>query len=270
MHRHSHSHDHAPAPIASRERRAFGAALALTALFAIVEAVGGWWAGSLALLSDAGHMVTDVAALSIALIAQRIAQRPPSHRASYGYARAEVLAAFINALIMLGVVVWIAVEAGRRLLAPAPVAGGVVILVAAAGLTVNLLCAWLLSHGKTLNSRAALLHVLSDLAASFAALTAGIVLTVTGWLPIDPILSLFVAVLILRVKRPDVKRPFRCPLVFIVAPLGIMVNVLMMLFLPEMTWYRLFGWLIIGLVIYFAYGYWNSALAKREAAASAE
>ncbi len=198
MHRHSRSHDHAPAPIPAGERRAFGIALALTAVFAVIEAGGGWWAGSLALLSDAGHMVTDVAALSIALIAQRLAQRPPSHRASYGYARAEVLAAFINALIMLGVVVWIAIEAARRLLAPAPVAGGVVILVAAAGLTVNLLCARLLSRGKTLNSRAALLHVLSDLAGSVAALAAGIVVTATGWLPIDPLLSLFVAVLILR------------------------------------------------------------------------
>ena len=198
MHRHSHSHDHAPALPARDERRAFGVALVLTALFAIVEAAGGWWAGSLALLSDAGHMVTDVAALSIALIAQRLARRPPSDRASYGYARAEVLAAFINALIMLGVVFWITVEAVRRLLAPAPVAGGVVILVALAGLAVNLLCARLLSRGKSLNSRAALLHVLSDLAASFAALSAGVVVIVTGWLPIDPILSLFVAVLILR------------------------------------------------------------------------
>jgi cobalt-zinc-cadmium efflux system protein len=173
-------------------------ALALTAVFAVIEAGGGWWAGSLALLSDAGHMVTDVAALSIALIAQRLAQRPPSRRASYGYARAEVLAAFINALIMLGVVVWIAVEAARRLAAPAPVAGGVVILVATAGLTVNLLCARLLSRGKTLNTRAALLHVLSDLAGSVAALAAGVIVTATGWLPIDPILSLFVAMLILR------------------------------------------------------------------------
>lgn len=198
MHRHSHVHDHAPAPIASRERRALLLALLLTAVFAAIEAIGGWWAGSLALLSDAGHMATDVAALSIALIAQRLAQRPPSRRASYGYARAEVLAAFINALIMLGVVVWIAIEAARRLLTPAPVAGGVVILVAAAGLSVNLLCAWLLSHGKSLNSRAALLHVLSDLAGSVAALIAGVVVTATGWLPIDPLLSLFVAVLILH------------------------------------------------------------------------
>ncbi|HEX8011962.1 MAG TPA: cation diffusion facilitator family transporter [Casimicrobiaceae bacterium] len=198
MSRHSHAHHHAPTPRAAGEHRAFGVALALTAVFAVIEAGGGWWAGSLALLSDAGHMVTDVAALSIALIAQRLAQRPPSHRASYGYARAEVLAAFINALLMLGLVVWIAVEAARRLLSPAPVAGGVVMLVALAGLAVNLLSAWVLSRGKSLNSRAALLHVLSDLAGSVAALVAGIVVTATGWFPIDPILSLFVALLILR------------------------------------------------------------------------
>src|SRR5205823_9024106 len=153
---------------------------------------------SLALLSDAGHMVTDVAALSIALIAQRLALRPPSQRASYGYARAEVLAAFINALLMLGAVVWIVVEAIRRLLAPAPVSGGIVILVAIGGLAVNLVCASLLSLGRSLNSRAAFLHVVSDLAASFAALLAGLVVTTTGWLPIDPLLSLLVAALILR------------------------------------------------------------------------
>lgn len=197
VHDSSHSHVHA-SPTAASERRALAIALALTAIFAIVEAVGGWWSGSLALLSDAGHMVTDVAALSIALIAQRLAQRPPSHRASYGYARAEVLAAFCNALLMLGAVGWIAVEAARRLLAPAPVAGGVVIMVALAGLAINLVCAWLLSRGQSLNSRAALLHVLSDLGASFAALCAGVVVATSGWYPIDPLLSLLVAALILR------------------------------------------------------------------------
>jgi cobalt-zinc-cadmium efflux system protein len=197
MHHPSHTHDHAPKS-SGVERRVLGAALALTALFAVVEAVGGWWSGSLALLSDAGHMVTDVAALSIALIAQRLSQRPPSGRASYGYARAEVLAAFCNALLMLAAVAWIAVEAVRRLLAPAPVAGGVVVVVALAGLAVNVLCAWLLSRGTSLNSRAALLHVLSDLAASFAALVAGVVISVTGWFPIDPLLSLVVGALILR------------------------------------------------------------------------
>lgn len=197
MHSHSHSHDPGPRP-AGRERRVLAGALALTAIFAIVEAVGGWWSGSLALLSDAGHMVTDVAALSIALIAQRLAQRPPSGRASYGYARAEVLAAFTNALLMIAAVIWIAIEAVRRLLSPGPVAGGAVIVVALAGLAVNLICAWMLSSGRGLNSRAALLHVLSDLAASFAALLAGVVITATGWLPIDPLLSLLVAALILR------------------------------------------------------------------------
>jgi len=181
-----------------RERKLLIAALGLTAVFAVVEAVGGWWAGSLALLSDAGHMVTDVAALSIAVIAQRLAQRPPTRRASYGYARAEVLAAFINALLMLGAVAWIAVEAARRLFAPAPVAGGIVIVVALAGLGVNLLCASLLARGQSLNSRAALLHVLCDLGASFAALAAGVVIALTGWVPIDPLLSLVVAALILR------------------------------------------------------------------------
>jgi len=187
-------HSHASA----RERHALWTALSLTGGFALVEIVGGWLAGSLALLSDAGHMVTDVAALSIALFAQRLARRPPSHQASYGYARAEVLAAFINALIMLGVVVLIAVEAARRLLSPAPVAGIMVIVVAGVGLLVNLLCAWLLSRGESLNSRSALLHVLGDLLGSVAAIVAGAVIAATGWMPIDPILSLFVAVLILR------------------------------------------------------------------------
>lgn len=199
-HRHyeAPAHTHVPRAAPARERRALRIALALTASFAVVEVVGGWFAGSLALLSDAGHMVTDVAALSIAMLAQRLAQRPPSRRASYGYARAEVLAAFINALIMLALVVWIAVEAVRRLLSPAPVAGVVVIGVAAAGLGVNLVCAWLLSRSRSLNSRAALVHVLGDLAGSVAALVAGAVITATGWMPIDPLLSLFVAVLILR------------------------------------------------------------------------
>jgi cobalt-zinc-cadmium efflux system protein len=187
---HSHSSDrdrrHGPRPALASERRALRLALALTASFAVVEAGGGWWAGSLALLSDAGHMVTDVAALAVALFAQHLAERPPSRRASYGYARAEVLAAFINALLMLAVVGWIAVEAMRRLLSPAPVSGGIVVVVAAAGLAVNVLCAWMLSSGRSLNSRAALVHVLGDMAGSVAALVAGAVIATTGWVPIDP------------------------------------------------------------------------------------
>ena len=186
-------HDHASPP-----ERALLMAIALTVGFAVVEAIGGWLSGSLALLSDAGHMVTDGAAMAIAFFAQRMAMRPPSERASYGYARAEVLGAFINALLMLGIVAWIAIEAVRRLLAPGPVAGGTVIVVAAGGLAVNMFCAWLLMKSSSLNARAALLHVMGDMLGSVAAIVAGGVIAATGWLPIDPILSLFVAVLILR------------------------------------------------------------------------
>ena len=173
--------------------------LVLTGSFAVVEAIGGWLAGSLALISDAGHMATDAASFVVALIAQHVAQRPPNPRASYGYARAEVLAAFVNALAMLALVVWIAVEAVARLLAPVPVAGGIVMAVAAVGLVVNLFVAWRLSHAHgNMNARGALLHVMGDLFGSVAALVAGAVIAFTAWTPIDPILSIVVSIVILR------------------------------------------------------------------------
>jgi cobalt-zinc-cadmium efflux system protein len=180
-------------------RRALLLALLLTAGFAVVEAIGGWMAGSLALLSDAGHMVTDAAALGLALFANAIGRRPPSQHASYGYGRAEVLAAFVNAIVMLAVVAAIAVEAVRRLLAPTAVAGGMVLGIALAGLTINIACAWLLSQASgSLNARGAMIHVLGDLLGSLAAIIAGGVIVVTGWMPIDPILSIAVSLLILR------------------------------------------------------------------------
>ncbi|MFO1325105.1 MAG: cation diffusion facilitator family transporter [Burkholderiales bacterium] len=198
-HSHSHSHDHGPSAGAGSPHRALLVALLLTAGFAVVEAVGGWLSGSLALLSDAGHMVTDAAALGLALFASAVARRPASKRASYGYGRAEVLAAFVNAIAMLAVVAAIGIEAVRRLLAPAPVAGGMVVTVAVAGLAVNLVAAWVLSRSTgSLNTRGALLHVMGDLLGSLAALVAGGVIIATGWTPIDPILSLVVALLILR------------------------------------------------------------------------
>jgi cobalt-zinc-cadmium efflux system protein len=191
--------DHAERAPPSGGARALVVALVLTAGFGIVEAVAGWLSGSLALISDAGHMATDAAAFLVALIAHGIARRPPSQRASYGYARAEVLAAFINALAMLALIVWISVEAVQRLLAPVPIAGPVVMAVAAAGLAVNILVAWMLSRSSGgLNVRGALLHVLGDILGSVAALVAGAVVRFTGWTPIDPILALFVALLILR------------------------------------------------------------------------
>src|SRR5689334_7804984 len=196
FHRHDPGHDHAhehrdDAPDAVR--RAMAAALALTLAFAGVEAVGGWWAGSLALLSDAGHMITDAAALGLALFAQIVARRPPSARNSFGYARAEVIGAFLNAMFMLLVVLLIGYEAVQRLLTPAPVAGGIVMAIAAAGLAINLVCARLLhAHHGNINSRAAYLHVLADALGSVAALLAGAVVWATGWYPADPLLSFVV------------------------------------------------------------------------------
>ena len=197
-HDHHHGHMHRPAPGQSIDR-SFLFALAITGLFAIVEVAGGIFSHSLALISDAGHMATDAAALLIGLLAARLARRPASVRKSYGYGRAEVIGAFVNGLAMLAVVVWIVVEAVGRVLAPQAVAGPWVMAIAAVGLVVNLVVLFVLSHGHgNLNSRAAVLHVLGDLLGSVAAIVAGAVVTFTGWTLIDPLLSVLVALLILR------------------------------------------------------------------------
>jgi len=195
---HDHSHRQA-ADAGAGPRRALKIALAITAGFAVVEAIGGVLSGSLALLADAGHMLTDAGALALALFASTIARRPPSKRATYGYGRAEVLAAFVNALAMLAIVALITIEAVKRILEPAPVAGGMVVAVALAGLGANLVSAWFLSRSSgSINTRGALLHVMSDLLGSLAAVIAGGVIMATAWMPIDPILSIVVGVLILR------------------------------------------------------------------------
>ena len=173
-------------------------AMALTVSYAAVEFAAGWWFGSLALMSDAGHMVSDAAALALAWFAAWLSQRPPGSRHSFGLARAEVIAAFVNGLGLLLVVLLIAVEAVKRLMAPPDVQGLGVMGVALVGLLLNLVVAYILSRSeRTLNRRAALLHVLADVVGSFAALLAGAVIYFTGWRPIDPILSLAIAVLIL-------------------------------------------------------------------------
>ena len=179
--------------------RFIGFALFLTGGFALVEVVASFASGSLALLSDAGHMLTDTASLGLAYIAQRFAMRPASSKLSFGYTRVEVVAAFVNALFMLAIIAWIVFKAIGRLVAPTPVAGETVTLVATLGLFVNLLVAWLLMRDQTsMNARAALVHVMGDLLGSVAAIAAGLVIYFTGWLPIDPILSLVVAVLLLN------------------------------------------------------------------------
>ena len=173
--------------------------LALTLGFAAVEVIAGFWSNSLALISDAGHMVTDATALGLALLAQIISTRPPSAKHSFGFGRAEALAAFVNGLVMLAVVIWIGIEAIQRFAKPEAVQGATVFIVAAIGLVVNLIVAWVLSHNqKSVNTKAALVHVMGDLLGSIAALIAGAAIYFTGWYPIDPLLSIFVSLLILK------------------------------------------------------------------------
>ena len=185
--------------IEARSQKALAIALGLTLLFALVEVVTGFVSNSLALISDAGHMVTDAAALGLALLAQLIAKRPPSSRHSFGFVRAEALAAFVNCLAMLLLVAWIVWEAVQRLTHPEHVQGGVVLVVAALGACINILVAWVLSRDtESINTRAALVNVLGDLLGSVAAIAAGAIIYFTGWVRIDPILSIFVSLLILK------------------------------------------------------------------------
>ena len=174
-------------------------ALVLTLGFSGIEGAAAYFANSLALISDAGHMVTDAAALGLALLAQIISRRPPSPKHSFGFGRAEALAAFVNSIVMLALVVWIMVEAISRFYEPHKVDGLTVTVVAAIGLLMNILVAWVLSRDKkSVNTRAALVHVMGDLLGSIAALIAGVVIQLTGWMPIDAILSILVSLLILK------------------------------------------------------------------------
>ncbi len=181
------------------ERRIFWA-MSLTGGFMVVEAAGGLLSGSLALLADAGHMLTDTASLALAWVASRAERRPPDRLRSYGYHRAQVLAAFVNGVTLIVVVGWIVFEAIQRLLQPVEILGGTMLVVAVLGLAVNLVAFGVLHGGArdNLNVRGALLHVMGDLLGSVAAISAAGVILWSGWTPIDPLLSLFVAILILR------------------------------------------------------------------------
>jgi cobalt-zinc-cadmium efflux system protein len=192
------AHGHGRTTAASRSRSALLATLLLTAGFMIVELVAGLWTGSLALIADAGHMFTDAGALALALFASWIAARPPTPAKTYGYYRAEILAALVNAVVLLVVAGGIFYEAWHRIRAPSEVLAGPMAAVAAAGLGVNAVCAWLLHRGarESLNVRAAYLEVLSDALSSLAVLgAAGVVLT-TGLTVADPLASALIALLI--------------------------------------------------------------------------
>ena len=193
------AHEHAQDNSAGSSRRLM-VGFALTAGFMLVEFVAGTLTGSLALIADAGHMLADAAALALALWAVRMAWRPADARRSYGYHRMQVLAAFVNALSLIAIALWIVVEALRRLFDPVPVMAAPMLGVAVAGLVVNLLAFAVLhgGHEHDLNRRAAALHVLADLLGSAAAIAAALIMLTTGWWPADPLLSLLTAVMIGR------------------------------------------------------------------------
>jgi len=190
---HNHATDHS-------NKRRLQIALAITAVFTVVEVIGGYISGSLALLADAGHMLTDSMALTLALIAFAISARPADSKRSYGYHRFQILAAFVNGMTLIAIVVWILIEAIQRLISPPDVAAEIMLYVAAAGLLVNIVSFAVLHGGdqENLNMRGAALHVLGDLLGSVAAISAALVILWTGWMPIDPLLSVVVAFLILR------------------------------------------------------------------------
>ncbi len=183
---------------AGRSRGVLTATLALTGGFMLVELVAGLLTGSLALLADAGHMFTDAAGLALALFAIWVASRPPTPAKTYGYYRAEILAALVNAFVLLGLAALILVEAYARLRAPRDVEAAPMLAVAAVGLAVNLVGAWLLHHHAehSLNVRAAYLEVLTDALSSIGVIAASVVIMVTGWTVADPLVSVGIAVFI--------------------------------------------------------------------------
>ncbi len=183
-------------------------ALVLTGTFMLVEVVGGILSGSLALLADAGHMLTDTMALGLSAMAFHVSRRPPDGSLTYGYQRFQILAAFVNGLSLLVIVGWIVFEAFSRFLNPREIMAETMLVVATAGLVVNLISFAVLHTGDrdNLNMRGAALHVAGDLLGSVAAIAAAIVIIYTGWMLIDPLLSIAVAGLILRSAWSLVKR----------------------------------------------------------------
>jgi cobalt-zinc-cadmium efflux system protein len=187
------------APLRAESRRRLALALGITAAVMVVEAVGGWLAGSLALLADAGHMLADAAALGLALFVARVAQRPATPERSFGLLRLEILAALVNGALLIAIAIGIGIEAWHRLRAPLPVDGGLLLGVASVGLVANLVSLAMLhrGHEHSLNQRGAYLHVLGDLLGSVGALAAGALVLTTGWTLADPLISVLITLLVL-------------------------------------------------------------------------
>jgi cobalt-zinc-cadmium efflux system protein len=192
-------HQHATEVTQSNERR-IRLVFLLTAGYALVQAIGGWIAGSLALIADAGHMISDSAALLLALVAYRVARWPIDAQRTYGFHRVRVLAALANGATLLLLVAWIAWEAVQRINQPAEILAGPMLIVATIGLLVNLIGAYALWSGDSgdSNLRGALLHVVGDLLGSIGAITAAVGIMLTGWAILDPLLSVLGACLVIR------------------------------------------------------------------------
>jgi cobalt-zinc-cadmium efflux system protein len=197
-------HDHGPGghahAVTADSERKVQLAMLLTGGFMFAEVIGGIVSGSLALLADAGHMLTDFASLALAWFAFRLARRPADPQRSYGYHRFQVVAAYTNGISLFAIALWIVVEAIGRFFDPVEVIGAQMLVVAALGLLVNVAAFWILHRGggENINVRGAAIHVLGDLLGSVGAIAAALVILWTGWTPIDPILSVVVALLILR------------------------------------------------------------------------
>jgi cobalt-zinc-cadmium efflux system protein len=193
-------HEHTEQPTQRVNRRPLAIALGITTTFLLVEVIGGLLTGSLALLADAAHMLTDVIALALALFAVWLAAKPPTARRSFGYLRAEVLAALVNAATLIAVSIYIFWEAFQRLREPPEVESGLMLGVAVAGLAANAVSAWVLmrggGHTENLNTRGAFLHVVGDMLGSVGAIVAAIIMLLTGWYLADPILSAGIGLLI--------------------------------------------------------------------------
>lgn len=182
--------------------------MVVTMVFAAVEFFGGIWSGSLALISDSFHMITDSAAILLALVMASISQKPANNKYSYGHGRAEVIGALFNGLFMIGVIAYLIYEGINRIITPQPIQSIALILIASGGLLVNLFAIYMLKDSHSLNTKAALIHVIGDLLGSIAAIAAGIIIYFTGMTIFDPIISLIVSAILIYPTYNILKQSF--------------------------------------------------------------
>ncbi|MCF8466304.1 MAG: cation diffusion facilitator family transporter [Sneathiella sp.] len=204
---HLHNHDHAPTVTEDSERRIFWI-MCLTGGYMVLQAVGGLLSGSLALIADSGHMLSDTAALGLAWFAFLLAKKPADQKRSYGYHRFQIMAAFTNGVTLFFIAGWIIFEAIQRLISPGEVLAGPMLVIAAGGLAINVAGFLVLHRGDkdNVNMQGALIHIMGDMLGSVAAIAAAIIIMLTGWMAADPLLSVLVAVIILKSAYSLVRR----------------------------------------------------------------